>query len=58
MTTHNVKTHKLGSYCSSHNMTTRLGDAIKDKNVPVQSVNEQVKKYKEKPTRLKYRNSS
>ena len=34
-------------------MSTRLGGAVKDKNVPVQSVNEQIKKYKEKPTKLK-----
>ena len=56
MTTCNVKTQKLGTY-SSHGMSTRLGDAIKDENVPVQSVNEQIKKYKEKP-KLKHRNSS
>ena len=58
MTTHNVKTGKLGRYCSRHGMSTRLGGAIKDENVPVQSVNEQIKKYKEKPTKLKHRNSS
>ena len=39
-------------------MSTRLGGAVKEKNVPVQSVNEQIKKYKEKPTKLKHRNSS
>ena len=39
-------------------MSTRLGGAIKDENVPVQSVKEQIKKYKEKPTKLKHRNSS
>ena len=58
MTTRNVKTQKLASYCSSHDMSTRLGGAIKDKNVPVQSVNEQINKYKEKPTKFKCRNSS
>ena len=58
MTTRKVKTQKLGSYRSSHSMSTRLGGVIKDKNVPVQSVNEQMKHYKEKPTKLKCRNSS
>ena len=58
MTTCNVKTQKLGSYRSSHGMSTRLGGAIKDKNVPVQSINEQIKHCKEKSTKLKCRNSS